>query len=92
MLHLLVAVASLPVGVEDGSCVAAEERELIGSSTKLVDGNYGKGTATAGLPIDGDIFWIGLRGSVGRVQGRVVPVLTLTRFVSQAFLEMRRLS
>jgi hypothetical protein len=49
-----------PVGVEDGSSVAAEERKLVGSSAALIDGNDSKGAATAGFPVDGDVFGVGL--------------------------------
>lgn len=32
--------------------MSAEERQLVGSSAALVDGDDGKGAAAAGLPVD----------------------------------------
>lgn len=50
----------VPVGVEDGGGVAAEERQLIGGATTFVDGNDGEGATAAGFPVDGDVFRVGL--------------------------------
>ena len=43
---------TVPVGVEDSSCVAAEERQLVGGAATLVDGDDSKSTATTGFPVD----------------------------------------
>lgn len=51
-MTILVSDTVVPVGVEDSGCVSAEERQLVGSSAALVDGDDGKGTAAAGLPVD----------------------------------------
>jgi hypothetical protein len=72
--------------------VAAEERQLVGSSAALVNGDDGKGTAAAGLPVDGDVFGVGLEGVSLSSDMVAWAGLTLIRLVSQAFLEMRRLS
>lgn len=58
----VIPCATIPVGVEDGSSVATEERELVGSPTALVDGDDGKGATTAGFPVDRDVFGVGLGG------------------------------
>lgn len=50
----------LPVGVEDGSSVPAEERNLIGSSATLAEGNDGKCASSTGFPVDCDVFGVGL--------------------------------
>ena len=55
----------VPVGVEDGSRVATEERQLVGGAAALVDGNDSKGAATAGFPVDGDVLGVGLGGVRG---------------------------
>lgn len=52
--------APIPVGVEDGSSVAAEKRKLVGSSAALIDGDNGKGATAARFPVDGDVFGVGL--------------------------------
>lgn len=72
--------------------MAAEEGQLVGCSAALVDGNHSKGAAAAGFPVDRDIFGVGLWGMSGRIARSRAGMLTLIRFVSQAFLEMRRLS
>lgn len=85
----------VPIGVEDGGRVSTEERDLVGGSAAFVDGNDSKGATTTGFPVDCDVFWVGLRYmSVysWRSRVRIVFELTLIRLVSQAFLEMRRLS
>lgn len=70
----------------------AEERDLVGCATLLVDGNDSECAATARFPIDGDVFRVGLSSMSALSRGRVRGELTLIRLVSQAFLEMRRLS
>jgi hypothetical protein len=50
----------VPVGVEDGSRVSAEEWNLVRRSTALVDGDNGKRAAAAGFPVDGNVLGIGL--------------------------------
>jgi hypothetical protein len=52
----------VPVGVEDGSSVPAEERDLVGSPPALIDGDDGKGASTTGFPVHGNIFGVGLCG------------------------------
>lgn len=82
----------VPVGVEDGSSVPAEERDLVGRSAALIDRNDGKGASSAGFPVHGDVLGVGLCSMSASSRGRVHGRLTLIRLVSQAFLEMRRLS
>ena len=72
--------------------MTAEERKLVGSSAALIDGNDSKGAATAGFPVDGDVFGVGLESVSACMTRSRANELTLIRFVSQAFLEMRRLS
>lgn len=67
---LLVSDTGVPVSVEDSGCVSAEERQLVGGSAALVDGDDGKGAAAAGLPVDRDVFGVCLEG----VRRRVVVV------------------
>ena len=38
----------------------AEERDLVGSSAALIEGNDSKGATTTSFPIDCDVFGIGL--------------------------------
>jgi len=56
-----ISIASIvPVGVEDSCGVSTEKRKLLWHATPLVDGNDSECASTAGLPIDGDVFGIGL--------------------------------
>jgi hypothetical protein len=50
----------IPVGVENSSGVPAEERDLVGSSAALINGNDSKSASTAGFPIDCDVLGVGL--------------------------------
>lgn len=63
-------VEGRPVGVEDGGRVSAEQRQHVGGAAALVDGDDGKGTASAGLPVDGNVFGVGL-GAVSARAGQV---------------------
>jgi hypothetical protein len=83
----------VPVGVKNGGGVSAEEGHQLGGAAILVDGDDSESTTTTCFPVDGDVLRIGLRGyerSCSRVACKAM--LTLIRFVSQAFFEMRRLS
>lgn len=40
--------------------MSAEEGQLIGRATTLIDGDDGKGASSAGLPIDRDVFRVRL--------------------------------
>jgi hypothetical protein len=51
----------VPVGVEDGSRVSAEEGKRLGRTTALLDGDDGEGATTASLPVDRDVLRVGLR-------------------------------
>jgi hypothetical protein len=82
----------VPVGVEDGSSVPAEERDLVGCSAALIDRNDSKCASSTGFPVHCNVFGVGLEKLSARSRGRVHGRLTLIRLVSQAFLEMRRLS
>lgn len=62
VLGPVMPCATIPVGVEDGGSVAAEERELVGRSAALIDGDDGKGATAAGFPVDRDVFGVGLGG------------------------------
>jgi hypothetical protein len=50
----------VPVGVEDGGGVPAEEGDLVGRAAALVEGDDGKSAAAAGLPVDCDVLGVGL--------------------------------
>jgi hypothetical protein len=71
-------VERVPVGVEDGSRVAAEERYLVGDLALLVERDDGEGASAAGLPIDRQVLGIGLdfegtcqlRGCLHRLESR----------------------
>lgn len=83
----------VPVGVENSSCVAAEEGHQLGGATGLIDGDDGEGTAAACFPVDGDVLRIGLRGyERSCCVVACEAALTLIRLVSHAFFEMRMLS
>lgn len=42
--------------------MSAEEGHQLGGAATLIDRDNGEGTATACLPIDGDVLRVGLRG------------------------------
>jgi hypothetical protein len=68
-----IPCATVPVGVENSSSVAAEERQLVGSSAALIDGNDCKGATTTGFPVDRDVFRVGLEGvSASMTRSRAV--------------------
>lgn len=50
----------LPVGIQDHSGVAAEQRNHVGQLSFLVQGNNGKRAATARLPIDREVLRVDL--------------------------------
>lgn len=52
----------IPIGVENGGCVAAEEGHQLGGAADFIDGDDGKGTSSACFPVDRDVFGVGLRG------------------------------
>ncbi len=52
--------AALPVGVENGSRVAAKQRDLVGELATLVERDDGKGAAARRVPIDGEVFGVDL--------------------------------
>jgi hypothetical protein len=65
LLALSLSVAAIrrarvPVGVEDGGGVPAEEGDLVGRAATLVEGDDGKSAAAARLPVDGDVLGVGL--------------------------------
>ena len=62
VLGPVMPCATIPVGVEDGGSVAAEERELVGRPAALINGDDGKGATAAGFPVDRDVFGVGLGG------------------------------
>lgn len=67
-----------PVGVKDGSRVATEQGHDIGQLSTLVDGNDGKGTAAASLPIDRQVLGVGLdQVGVPGILGDAEVVVTL---------------
>ena len=61
----------VPVGVEDGGRVSAEERQLVRRAAALVDGDDGKGAAAARLPVDGYVLGVCLCGVSADSRGRV---------------------
>jgi hypothetical protein len=83
---------TVPVGVEDGGGVPAEERKLVRGAAALIERDDGKGAASAGLPVDREVFGVGLKCMSAGVTRSRAGELTLIRFVSHAFLEMRMLS
>jgi hypothetical protein len=69
----LVCCVAVPVGVEDGGSVPAEERQLVGGAAALTEGDDGESTAAAGLPVDRDVFRVGLECvSAGGTRSRAV--------------------
>jgi len=91
-LRAFIMCVRAPVGIEDGRRVPAEERDLVGRATLLVDGNDSKCASAAGFPVDRDVFGIRLPIVSVWYRGRVRGGPTLIRLVSHAFFEMRRLS
>lgn len=92
---------SSPVSVEHGRSVAAKQRDLVRSLALLVQRDDCKGAASRRLPIDRQVLGVGLCfnsyqhivSRQGRSTSRVSQVArTFTKFVSQAFRLMRRLS
>lgn len=55
-----MVVERVPVGVEHGRRVAAEEGDLVGDLAALVDGDDGECATAAGLPIDREVLGVGL--------------------------------
>jgi hypothetical protein len=92
LLPAMITYVCAPVGIEDGSGVPAEERDLVGRAAFLVDRNDSECATAAGFPVDCDVFGVGLSCMSGWIRGRVRGELTLIRLVSHAFFEMRRLS
>lgn len=50
----------VPVGVENGGGVPAEERDLVRHSAALLEGDDGECAAAAGFPVDCEVLRIGL--------------------------------
>lgn len=50
----------IPISVENGGCVATEQRDLVGELATFVEGDDGKSTTTRRLPIDGEVFRVDL--------------------------------
>ena len=59
-----VVVEGVPVCVEDGGRVAAEEGDLVRDLAALVDRDDGECAATARLPIDREVLGVGLFAAV----------------------------
>jgi hypothetical protein len=82
--------------------VASEEGQALGELSALLERDDGEGSSATSLPIDSQVVGVCLgRGvSIMTDRGRRLgarhrlagQARTLTRLVSQAFLEMRRLS
>ena len=90
---------SVPVGVEDGGGMAAEQRDLVGELAPLFKGNDGEGAAARSVPIDRQVFGVDLLSSVNTTTNTTTrhgiisrSRRTLTRLVSQALRLIRRLS
>ena len=78
-----MVVEWVPIGVEDGGGVSAEERYPIRGTTALADGDDGEGASTAGFPIDGQelgvgFYEVGVPGVLGNAEA-VVALLALGR-------------
>ena len=56
----LLKYIGVPVGVEDGGCVSAEEGHQLGGAAILIDGDDGESTTAACFPVDGNILRVGL--------------------------------
>ena len=56
----VLAQSCPPVGVEDHRSMTSEERYPFGQSTSLVDRNDRERSAAAALPVDREVFRIGL--------------------------------
>jgi hypothetical protein len=92
----------IPIGVEDGGGVASEEGQALGELSALLERDDGEGSPATSLPIDSQVVGVCLGRGVSIMidRGRRLgarhrlagQARTLTRLVSQAFLEMRRLS
>jgi hypothetical protein len=93
-------VKRVPVGIEDGSGMAAEERYLVRDFALLVERNDREGSSAAGLPIDREVLGVDLdvestcqlRSSAASTRGKRASCSTFTRLVSHAFRLMCRLS
>jgi hypothetical protein len=71
-------VSGAPVSVEDGGGMATEQGQGIGELSTLIDRNDSKGAATAGLPIDREVLWVGLdQVGVPSILGDAEVVVTL---------------
>lgn len=68
-------VEGVPVGVEDGSRVAAEERYLVGHLALLVERYDGEGAAAAGLPIDRQVLGVDLSDGGHASASKLHPAL-----------------
>lgn len=85
----------VPVGIENGAGVAAEQGKDVGQLAALVDGDDNKGASTARLVVDREVLGVGLgKGVSGRRQegARERRLRTLMMLLSQAFLDSLRLS
>jgi hypothetical protein len=60
----------IPISVKNSGGVASEERQALGKLSALIEWNNGERTATAGLPIDGQIFRICLGSGVSIARSR----------------------
>lgn len=86
-----------PVGIEDHGSVTPEKRYSLRQLPALLQRNNSKCTSTTSFPVYGEVFGVGLvvvSDGPGRwwIRGGGNNGRTLTRLVSQAFLEIRRLS
>lgn len=84
----------IPVGVEDGAGVAAEQGNDVGQLAALVERNDSEGATAAGLVVGGQVLGVDLGVGVSgrRQEGGVAGRRTLMMLLSQAFLDRRRLS
>ena len=71
--------------------MSSEQRYSFWQATLLICRNYCKSTTSTAVPVEGEVLWVGLASSE-RSGFELAKWRTLIRFVSQAFLDTRRLS
>lgn len=52
---------TIPISIQNSRSMATEQRHLIRQLSSLAQGNNRKGTSTRGIPIDREIFGVGLK-------------------------------
>ena len=68
VVGFLLEYTGVPVGVENGGGVSAEEGHQLGGAAILIDRDDGESTTATCFPVDGDILRIGLEDMSGHVR------------------------